>query len=256
MRIALHAHGLSKSFIQPGLPPVRALDGVSVALRSGEFVILIGPNGSGKSTFMRILAGEVLPDEGVLQLEIGDEFKDWTKLDRREHARHLGRVEQNPLLGTVPGLTVRENLRLALLQRRVPRLLPVRQYMDGEAERRLARVGLAHRLDTPVQYLSGGERQLLALELAQAREPFLLLLDEYTASLDPKHAKACLEETRRLVQENGVGVLLVTHNLLDAQRYGTRLLAIRDGRLVADLGAEEKAGLSVADIASLCGYVS
>jgi putative ABC transport system ATP-binding protein len=214
----------------------------------GQFVVVIGSNGSGKSTLLNLVAGTLKASAGSIHL--GDRALE----RRRDHARArwIGRVMQNPLEGSCPGLTVAENLRLA--ERRHRPALGwgglVGLHPNGADRRRYRTllddlgVPLAHRLDEPVGQLSGGQRQTLSLVMATLGSPELLLLDEHTAALDPRAEASVIALTERLVRQLGTTTLMVTHSLDQALTYGDRLVMLHEGRLHGDWTAAERQGLS------------
>lgn len=236
--------GLHKTFRLGGGWERPALQGVDLTLQDGEFAVLIGPNGSGKSTLLNAIAGTVRLDAGRISLD-GRDLSRWPEHRR---ARLLGRVFQDPLRGTAAGLTVEENLALACARGRRRGL----RWAVGSRERRrfaswLAPLGLdlESRLKQPVGLLSGGQRQALALVMAAVTRPRLLLLDEHTAALDPAASRQVLDLTCRLVEENGLTALMVTHNMEHALRVGTRTLMMQEGRIALDLREEERRRMGV-----------
>jgi len=253
----LRIQKLSKAFPSNGNGPLRALCDFDVDIAAGEFVVVVGPNGSGKTTLLNLLAGDLQPDSGSIELVDAHEAADWTHLPPWKRAEQLARVHQDPRLGTAAGMTVWENIRLVTSRSTIP--LPLRHRLTMSCRnghiQRLARLGLAAKIDSRVADLSQGQRQLLAVELAMLRKPSILLLDEHTASLDQANARGCLDATVQLSRENATTVVMVTHNLMDALTYGDRLLILRDGRLAEDLTAEDKASLELNHLLALCGYV-
>jgi putative ABC transport system ATP-binding protein len=232
-------------------------DGFDLNCQSGQFVVVIGNNGSGKSTLLNLIAGTLKLGGGTITL--GDRPLHRYRDHRR--ARWLGRVMQNPLEGTCPGLTIAENLRLAERRRRsglsASGLLGLR---PSGADRRRYRelleqlgIPLAGRLDTLVGELSGGQRQTLSLVMATLGAPELLLLDEHTAALDPKAEATVMGLTEQLVRQLGATTFMVTHSLEQALRYGDRLVMLRDGQLIGDWSAGERAGLTPASLRGLYG---
>jgi len=232
-------------------------DGFNLSCQSGQFVVVIGNNGSGKSTLLNLIAGTLKLGGGSISL--GDRPLQQQPDHRR--ARWLGRVMQNPLEGTCPGLTIAENLRLAERRRRsglsASGLLGLR---PSRVDRRryqelLERLGipLAGRLDALVGELSGGQRQTLSLVMATLGAPELLLLDEHTAALDPKAEATVMQLTEQLVRQLGATTFMVTHSLEQALRYGDRLVMLRDGQLIGDWSAEARAALTPASLRGLYG---
>lgn len=239
---------ITKTF-QPGtIHAKKVLDGLSLHLEAGEFVTVIGSNGAGKSTLFNAVAGSFPPDSGSVWLD-GENIT-WIPEHRR--SRVIGRLFQDPLRGTAPGMTVEENLALAYL-RTAGGASPFRRVTQREKalfRDHLARLdmGLEDRMRQPVGLLSGGQRQALTLLMATLVPPRLLLLDEHTAALDPAAAHRVLELTRRTVEENGLTCMMITHNMRQALELGDRTLMMADGRIVLDVSGEERAALSVEDL--------
>lgn len=253
----LRMSGLCKAFPSNGNGPVHALKDFNLQINPGEFSVIVGPNGSGKTTLLNCLAGDLLPDRGIIELNGPAGSSDWSRMLRWERARFLARVHQDPRRGTAAGMTVWENIRLAVARNIVPsplRFAPVNQKRDWFVER-LRRLGLAEKLESRVADLSQGQRQLLALELAMLRKPAFLLLDEHTASLDQQNAKKCLETTVSLSRDSLTTVIMVTHNLMDALTYGDHLVVLRDGRVHQSIKGEEKRRMEITELLDLCGYV-
>ncbi|MBE3597435.1 MAG: ATP-binding cassette domain-containing protein [Limnochordaceae bacterium] len=225
-----------------------ALDGVSLELAAGEFATVVGSNGAGKTTLLHVIAGGLLPDEGRVVVD-GHEVTAWPQHRR---AGWIGMVFQDPAAGTAGSLTVEENMVLALTAGRrrtlAPAVRPARREWVVESLRRLG-MGLEQRLHVAVRHLSGGQRQALALLMAAARQPRVLLLDEHTASLDPQAAEAVLELTRQLVRDLGLTTLMVTHNLKHALTMGDRTVIMHRGRVVLDLRGERRRRMDVGDLA-------
>ncbi|MBE3595883.1 MAG: ABC transporter ATP-binding protein [Hydrogenibacillus sp.] len=239
--------GISKTF-NPGTPNAKqALRDVRLSLQPGEFVIIIGSNGAGKSTLLSAIAGRFSVDRGRIVLD-GVDMTDWPEHRR---AKAIGRVFQDPLMGTSPSLSILENMAIAD-KRGKPRGLRSslgaahrRRYQEALKELEL---GLEGRLGAKVGTLSGGERQALSLLMATFTEPKLLLLDEHTAALDPKRAELVLKLTERIVRTKGLTTLMITHNMEHALRMGDRLIMMHGGEIVLDLGREEKARMRVPDL--------
>lgn len=253
-RPILEVRALEKTF-NPGTNVAhRALDGVDLTLAPGEFACIVGSNGAGKSTLFNTVAGSVTPDAGLVR--IAGENVTFDPDYRR--ARSVSRVFQDPLMGTAPHLTVAENLALALGRSktrgrsgalRLAMRKDKRDYIAG----RLADLGfgLEDRMDVPVGSLSGGQRQAVTLLMATIGSPHLLLLDEHTAALDPAATERVLELTDKIVAEEGVATLMITHDLADALAHGTRTLVMHEGRIVADVSGDQRASMDVADLLDL-----
>ncbi len=221
-----------------------ALSGVDLHLAPGEFVTVIGGNGAGKSTLLNCVSGAYAPTSG----EIWIDGQNVTHMPEHRRAKLLGRVFQDPMMGTAGNMWIEENLALALRrgQKRGLRwgITQKEREMFKEQLRRLD-LGLEDRLSTKVKLLSGGQRQALTLLMATLQKPKLLLLDEHTAALDPKTARKVLELSEQIIEEHGLTSLMVTHNMRDAIRYGNRLIMMHDGRVAVDVSGEEKKKLTV-----------
>lgn len=247
----LEVRALEKTF-NPGTPTAhKALDGVDLQLAPGEFACIVGSNGAGKSTLFNAIAGAIFPDAGLIKLG----GRNVTFDPDYQRSRTLSRVFQDPLMGTAPHLTVAENVSLAL--GRSTRGASLRRAMRKEKRDLIASrletlgFGLEDRMDVPVGSLSGGQRQAVTLLMATIGNPCLLLLDEHTAALDPAATERVLELTDRIVADQKVATLMVTHDLGDALAHGTRTLVMHDGRIVADVSGEERASMDVADLLEL-----
>ena len=221
-----------------------ALDGVNLHLEDGDFVTVIGGNGAGKSTMLNAIAGVWPIDSGSIRID-GEEI---TRLSEHRRADLLGRVFQDPMTGTAATMQIEENLALAARrgQRRTLKPGITRQERAVYREKLAALgLGLEDRMTAKVGLLSGGQRQALTLLMATLKKPKLLLLDEHTAALDPRTAAKVLELSQRIVTENGLMTLMVTHNMRDAIRYGNRLIMMNEGRVILDIRGEEKKALTV-----------
>ena len=222
----------------------KVLDDLSLDVRRGDFIPIIGANGAGKSTLLGAIAGSFITDSGELVLD----GEDMTLLPEYRRARKIGRLFQDPMRGSAPDMTIEENL--ALAAGRGGWLSPV-----SRADRRFFRervamleMGLEDRMNQPVGLLSGGQRQALTLMMATLNTPKLLLLDEHTAALDPATAEKVLGLTRRIVAENGLTCLMVTHNMQSALELGNRTVMMNAGKIVMDVSGEERARLGVPDL--------
>lgn len=236
------------AFTSPGGPVVRAVDGVSLSVPTGSFVVVIGTNGSGKSTLLGSIAGTVRLDSGSIRLA-GHDITRWAE---HERARLIGRVFQDPRAGTAGSLTVLENLAVAARRgRRAGLDWGTSRRLRDEAAARLARIvpGLDGRLDQSIGSLSGGQRQIVSLVMATWQRPELLLLDEHTAALDPAAADRVVQATARLVREEKLTALMVTHSLAQAASLGDRLLLVHRGRIAVDVSGPAKRRLSADDLA-------
>lgn len=233
----------------------QALRGVSLTLNEGDFCTVIGGNGAGKSTMLNAVAGTWPVDAGTIS--IGG--TDVTHLPEHKRAAFIGRVFQDPMMGTAPTMQIVENLALAARrgQRRGLRWGLTKAEKDRYQEM-LGNLGLGleDRLTSKVGLLSGGQRQALTLLMASLKKPKLLLLDEHTAALDPKTAAKVLELSDRIVAESHLTTMMVTHNMKDAIQHGNRLIMMYDGKIVIDVSGEEKKKLTVPQLLELFGKVS
>ena len=243
----LELTGVAKTFFAGTVNERRALQDVTLRLAPAEFVTVIGSNGAGKSTLLNIVAGALTPDRGSVRID-GVEV---TRLPDHRRARTIGRVFQDPMAGTAPSMTIEENLAIAYArgQRRGLRRGVTRAKRElFRTELASLELGLEDRLKTTVGLLSGGQRQALSLLMATFSEPAILLLDEHTAALDPKRAELVAALTTAAVQRHELTTLMVTHNMDQALRLGTRLIMMHEGRIVVDLSGERKQRASVADL--------
>lgn len=222
----------------------RALDDLSLHAEHGDFISIIGANGAGKSTLFNAIAGSFLTDSGEILLD----GEDITLMPEHKRAKRIGRLFQDPMRGSAPGMTIEENLALAAgtggWLSHVTRAEKQR-FRDRVA---LLGMGLEDRMRQPVGLLSGGQRQALTLMMATFHPPKLLLLDEHTAALDPGTAEKVLTLTKQIVQENGLTCLMITHNMLSALELGNRTIMMHRGRIVMDVSGAERDALTVNDL--------
>ena len=233
----------------------QALRGVSLTLNDGDFCTVIGGNGAGKSTMLNAVAGTFPVDSG--SISIGG--TDVTRLPEFKRAKFIGRVFQDPMMGTAPTMQIDENLALAARRGQSRGLKWGITKAEKEHYQELLHgldLGLEDRLTSKVGLLSGGQRQALTLLMASLQKPKLLLLDEHTAALDPKTAAKVLELSDRIVAENHLTTMMVTHNMKDAIAHGNRLIMMYDGRIVIDVSGEEKKKLTVPQLLELFSKVS
>ena len=251
----LELKDICKTFNPNTITAKVALNHLNLTLNDGDFVTVIGGNGAGKSTMLNAIAGVFQVDSGTITID----GQDVTKLPEHKRAAFLGRVFQDPMMGTAPTMQIEENLALAA-RRGQPRGLKwgitALERADYRELLKTLDLGLEDRLTAKVGLLSGGQRQALTLLMASLKQPKLLLLDEHTAALDPQTAARVMDLTDRLVQENHLTTLMITHNMRDAIRYGNRLLMLHNGRIVLDISGEEKARLTVADLMDMFRKVS
>ena len=232
-----------------------ALNGLNLELKKGDFVTVIGGNGAGKSTMLNAVAGVFPVDAGKILID----GVDVTHLPEYKRAKFIGRVFQDPMMGTAATMQIEENLALAM-RRGKPRTLRIgitRQEREEYREKlKILELGLEDRMTAKVGLLSGGQRQALTLLMATLQEPKLLLLDEHTAALDPKTAAKVLDATQRIVEKSGLTTMMITHNMRDAIAYGNRLIMMYDGHVVVDVSGEEKKHLTVEQLLNLFSQAS
>ena len=232
-----------------------ALTDLNLTLHDGDFVTVIGGNGAGKSTMLNAIAGSFAVDSGSIVID----GQDITHLPEHKRAAFLGRVFQDPMMGTAPTMQIEENLALAA-RRGKPRGLrwgvTKAEREDYQARLRALDLGLEDRMTAKVGLLSGGQRQALTLLMAALQQPKLLLLDEHTAALDPRTAAKVLELSDRIVQEHNLTTLMITHNMKAASAHGTRLIMMAAGHVVVDISGEEKNKLTVPALLALFSHAS
>jgi len=251
----LDVTNLYKTFNPGTVNEKRALNGVNLTLADGDFVTVIGGNGAGKSTLLNLVAGVYTADEG--SIHIGGQ--DVTRLPEHKRAQYIGRVFQDPMMGTAATMQIEENLALAARRGQKRSLRPGISKGEREEYRELLKLlelGLEDRLTSKVGLLSGGQRQALTLLMATLKKPKLLLLDEHTAALDPKTAAKVLETTERIVQRDRLTTLMITHNMRDAIAHGNRLIMMYDGRIVIDISGAEKQKMTVEQLLAKFGQAS
>ena len=247
-QVLLQLKGASKTFSRGTLDEVAALDNIDLDVHAGDFITVIGSNGAGKTTLLNIVAGIFPPERGG---SVTVDGHDVTNLSEHRRARFVGRVYQDPQIGTAAKMTISENMSLALLrgQSRGLRIAATRQRQSRFRESlKPLGLGLEDRLKTLVGTLSGGQRQALALVMATMSRPSLLLLDEHTATLDPKTARIVLELSEMVVTREKMTTMMVTHNMEVALRYGNRLIMMHMGRIIVDLNHEQRKNLKVSDL--------
>ena len=241
----LELKNVSKTFNPGTVNEKKALDKLSLNLNEGDFVTIIGANGAGKSTLFNAICGTFYTDEGQIILD----GEDITLQPDYIRAKKIGHLFQDPLKGTAPHMTIEENLALAFLRASghtssFSRISRKDRALFAERLSELG-LGLEDRMKQPVGLLSGGQRQALTLLMATLVTPKLLLLDEHTAALDPATADKVLELTKKIVAENHLTCLMITHNMHDALTLGNRTLMMDHGRIVLDIGGEERAHTTV-----------
>jgi putative ABC transport system ATP-binding protein len=238
---------LHKVFNMGSINEKKALININFQLKKGDFVTVIGGNGAGKSTLLNLIAGVHFPDYGSLTIE----GKNITKLSENKRASMLGRVFQDPMMGTAADMEIIENLAIAKRRGKLRSLkwgITHEEKQEYIEKLKMLDLGLENRMYSKVGLLSGGQRQALTLLMATLKTPKLLLLDEHTAALDPKTAKKVLELTDTIISKENLTTLMVTHNMKDAIRYGNRLIMMHNGRIIFDVEGEEKKNLTVPDL--------
>ncbi len=252
----LEIKNIYKTFNAGTINEKKALQGLSLTLKDGEFCTVIGGNGAGKSTMMNAVAGVWPVDSGAILVD----GVDISGLCEYQRASMLGRVFQDPMTGTAADMQIVENL--ALAARRGSRRsflkwgVPKAEYETYRELLKTLDLGLEDRMTTKVGLLSGGQRQALTLLMATLKKPKLLLLDEHTAALDPKTAAKVLDATQRIVEKDHLTTMMITHNMRDAIAYGNRLVMMYDGHIVVDVSGEEKKHLTVEQLLNLFSQAS
>ena len=245
----LSVQNLVKKFEAGTVNEKLALDDLCLEVPAGQFVTVLGSNGSGKSTLFNAILGRIMPDSGRILL--GDE--DITRQKDYRRALNIGCLYQNPLRGTAPNMTIEENLALAYTRKASKSFFAVNR-QDNEYFRELLAtlgMGLEDRMKTKMGLLSGGQRQAASLLMATVAKPKLLLLDEHTAALDPGAAEKVMEVTARIVAQDKITTLMITHDMDYALTEGSRTIMLDSGRVVMDISGEERAAMTSGQLAEL-----
>jgi putative ABC transport system ATP-binding protein len=243
----LEIKDIYKTFNAGTINEKKALQGVSLKLEDGDFVTVIGGNGAGKSTMLNAVAGVWPVDRGSIIID----GIDVTGMPEHKRAKFLGRVFQDPMTGTAATMQIEENLALAMRRGKSRTLRWGIKKSEKERYYELLKqfdLGLEDRMTSKVGLLSGGQRQALTLLMATLQKPKLLLLDEHTAALDPKTAAKVLELSEKIITEEHLTAMMVTHNMRDAIAHGNRLIMMNEGRIAIDIRGEEKKKLTVEDL--------
>ncbi|MCI5648439.1 MAG: ABC transporter ATP-binding protein [Fusicatenibacter sp.] len=243
----LEIQNIHKTFNPGTINEKVALNGVNLNLNPGDFLTIIGGNGAGKSTTLNAIAGTWPVDDGKIIVD----GVDITRLSEHKRAAYLGRVFQDPMTGTAATMSIQENMAIAARRGERRGLGWGITKKEREHYKELLKelgLGLEDRLTTKVGLLSGGQRQAITLLMASLKKPKLLLLDEHTAALDPKTAAKVLEISDKIIQENQLTAMMVTHNMKDAIAHGNRLIMMHEGHIIYDVAGEEKKNLKVSDL--------
>lgn len=246
----LELHEITRIFNQGSVNEKTALDNVSLKVPPGDFITIIGGNGAGKSTLLNCVAGVFPVEKGKIYLD-GENV---TSLPDYRRAGDIARIFQDPMMGTAGSMTVEENMALALKRgqkRGLVRGINESRRQFFREKLLLLQLGLENRLGIPVMLLSGGQRQALTLLMTTLVQPRLVLLDEHTASLDPKTAVKVLELTRELVEKNKITTLMVTHNMEQALRVGNRTIMMHEGKIILDIKGEQREKMTVAGLVDM-----
>ena len=243
----LELKGVSMTFNMGTVNEKKALIDIDFTIEDGDFITVIGGNGAGKSTLLNVIAGVYRPEKGSIVLG----GRDITRLPEHKRAKYLGRVFQDPMMGTAASMEIQENLALANRRGKMRGLrggVGKKEKAFFKQKLEFLGLGLEDRMTAKVGLLSGGQRQALTLLMATLKRPELLLLDEHTAALDPKTAARVLDVTEELTSGEKLTTLMITHNMKDAIRYGNRLIMMHEGRIIYDVRGQEKSKLTVADL--------
>lgn len=240
----LNISHISKTFNPGTIDAKKALDDLSLNVNNGDFISIIGANGAGKSTLFNAISGTFITDSGKIELD----GTDISLMPEHKRAKNIGRLFQDPMKGSAPGLTVEENLALAAGHGGWLSRVSKKDKKAFRERVALLGMGLEDRMSQPVGLLSGGQRQALTLMMATFTPPKLLLLDEHTAALDPGTAEKVLELTQKIVSENNLTCLMITHNMQSALDLGNRTIMMNQGKVVMDVSGEERKSLTVPDL--------
>ncbi len=246
----LKVENICKTFFPGTINEKQALINLSLHLKPGDFCTVIGGNGAGKSTMLNSIAGVFPVDSGKVIID----GVDITKYPEHKRAQFIGRVFQDPMLGTAAGMMIEENLAIASRRGQTPGLRWSCNASDHDRFYALLKeldLGLEERMTAKVGLLSGGQRQALTLLMATLKKPKLLLLDEHTAALDPKTASKVLGLTEKIVNRDKLTTLMITHNMRDALRYGNRLIMLHNGQIIIDVEGEQKSFLDIPDLLAM-----
>lgn len=240
----LEITNISKTFNPDTANAKSALNNLSLSVKDGDFITIIGANGAGKSTLFNAIAGDFITDTGKIVLD----GEDITLTPTHKRAKVIGRLFQDPMRGSAPGMSIEENLALAAGKGGWLSKIGKKDKEEFRQKLSLLDMGLEDRMQQPVGLLSGGQRQALTLMMATYTPPKLLLLDEHTAALDPSTAEKVLELTTEIVRDNHLTCLMVTHNMQSALDLGNRTVMMDKGTVIFDVEGEERSKLEVSDL--------
>ncbi len=240
----LEIRNVSKTFNRGGAFEKKALENVSLTVNDGDFISIIGANGAGKSTLFNAICGTFLTDEGKIILD----GCDITMMPMHKRSKRIGRLFQDPMKGTAPGMSIEENLYLASGRGGWMGRITKKEREDFRERLSLLSMGLEERMNQPVGLLSGGQRQALTLLMSTINPPSILLLDEHTAALDPASAEKIMRITDDIIRTNRITCLMITHNMQSAIDYGNRTIMMNRGRIIYDTTGEEREGLTVTEL--------
>lgn len=243
----IRLESVTKTFSKGTIDEKVAINGISLHVQKGDFVTVIGSNGAGKTTFLNLISGTFRPEEGDIFIDASKV----THLPEHRRAKYLGRIFQDPLMGTAASMTIEENLAMADLRGKHRGLRWGVTKSLRKHYRHILSVldlGLETRLKDTVSLLSGGQRQSLTLLMVTLSLPKLLLLDEHTAALDPKTAQRVIGLTKKIVEKNNLTTIMITHNMQQAIKYGNRMIMLHEGKIQFDIQGEEKTALTVEEV--------
>lgn len=240
----LEISNISKTFHAGTVNAKTALDNLSLSVKKGDFITIIGANGAGKSTLFNAISGDFMTDSGRIMLD----GEDITLMPSHKRAKSIGRLFQDPMRGSAPGMSIEENLALAAGKGGWLSRVSSKDKAEFRNKLSLLDMGLENNMQQPVGLLSGGQRQALTLVMATYNSPKLLLLDEHTAALDPATAQKVLNLTSRIVEEDGLTCLMITHNMQSALDLGNRTIMMDAGKVIFDVSGEERKGITINDL--------
>lgn len=243
----LEVKGLKKTFNTGTENEIQIFDGFDVQIEKGKCTALLGSNGCGKSTFMNMISGSIMQDDGEILLD-GQLISD---MKEEKRSIYIGKVHQNPSLGVSPSLTILENMSLADKKGEKFSLKKLINIKNVERYREILKeldLGLENKLGTKVKFLSGGQRQSLSLCMATMKNPKILLLDEHTAALDPKTSTVIMEKTREMIERRKITTIMISHNMRDAIKYSDRVIMLDQGQIILDKESENLTEKELTDI--------